>query len=116
MLKVGRAGFATHRIAAGGRRIVRVFVIRPVLVRQVCATILLSISVAACSGGGKNTCTKSQEYQASRQVDALEVPGDLDEPDRSGELVIPEVAAQSDQPPADQPCLERPPDYFDRKL
>jgi len=75
------------------------------------------IFLCGCAGGGsKRACSKPQEYQASESTASLTVPGGLDEPDRSGELVIPELRDENGGPGDDQPCLEQPPDYFDRKL
>ena len=85
-------------------------------VRLMAATLFVSICIAGCFGGGKNACKKPQEYQSSQKAPPLELPDDLDEPDRAGELAIPDAAAQQEQSSEDRPCLERPPDYFDRKL
>jgi hypothetical protein len=49
-------------------------------------------------------------------MSSLTVPNDLDEPDRSGKLLIPEIREEDEEPGADRPCLDQPPDYFDRKL
>ena len=80
------------------------------------ATLALCLCVCACAGGGKRTCSKPQEYQASETADSLTIPNDLDEPDRSGKLLIPEAREEKAEPDADRPCLDQPPDYFDRKL
>ena len=78
------------------------------------ATILaLSLSLTACFFGGREKkCSKPQEYQASRSVKGIEVPEDLDKPDRRTPLNIPPPASgETEKPPADVPCLEEPPSY-----
>ena len=69
--------------------------------------------MSGCFFGGSGSCKKNEEYQASRSVETLEVPGDLDTPDARERLVIPPVDSP-DKPPKDSPCLEKPPDYFGR--
>ncbi|MDJ0928364.1 MAG: hypothetical protein QNJ73_12035 [Gammaproteobacteria bacterium] len=76
----------------------------------------LVAALSACGGDKKTAadiCDKPQEYQASRSVDDLSIPKDLDEPDRSGALVIPDEHKAGVYPDG-RPCLERPPDYFGR--
>jgi uncharacterized lipoprotein len=81
------------------------------------AAVALCLCVCGCAGGGgKRACSKPQEYQSSETTSALMVPNDLDEPDRSGKLLIPEAREEDEEPGADRPCLDQPPDYFDRKL
>jgi uncharacterized lipoprotein len=81
------------------------------------AVLALCLCVCGCAGGGgKRACSKPQEYQASETGNSLTVPNDLDEPDRSGKLLIPEAREEEAEPDADRPCLDQPPDYFDRKL
>ena len=73
--------------------------------------------ISGCAGGGgKRACSKQREYQASETTGSLTVPNNLDEPDRSGKLIIPEVREEDEEPAGDQPCLDQPPDYFERKL
>ena len=81
------------------------------------AFVAICVLVSGCAGGGgKRACSKPREYQASETTGSLTVPNNLDEPDRSGKLLIPEVREEDEEPVGDQPCLDQPPDYFDRKL
>jgi uncharacterized lipoprotein len=81
------------------------------------AAVTLCMAAIGCSGGGgTRNCGKPREYQASESAASLEVPEDLDAPDRSGKLIIPNVPDSGAEAESDQPCLEEPPDYFDRKL
>ena len=88
------------------------------------AAVTLCLCVCGCAGGGgKRACNKPQEYQSSETTSSITVPNDLDEPDRSGKLLIPEAREEDleyffikEEPGADRPCLDQPPDYFDRKL
>ena len=76
----------------------------------------LAIALSACGGNKKTAsdiCDKPQEYQASRSADTLTIPENLDAPDRSGALVIPDEHKAGVYPDG-RPCLERPPDYFGR--
>jgi uncharacterized lipoprotein len=77
--------------------------------------VVLAASAAGCSFG-KKSCDKIEEYESSEEIAALQVPADLDEPERSGQFIVPGEQVAEETPPEDQPCLERPPDYFDRKL
>lgn len=66
-----------------------------------------------CFFGSKTkACHKPQEYQSSSEVEKLQVPDDLDAPNREGALVIAEGARATQPVPQDQPCPEQPPDYF----
>ena len=67
-------------------------------------------------GGGDKACSRSDEYQVSKSVPPLEVPADLDEPNRAGELVIPGGGQGAGNQPEDGPCLDHPPDYFEKTL
>lgn len=79
-----------------------------------CAVVLLALLLSGCFGGGRQACDKAQEYQAGRSVEALRVPDGLDRPDRSATLVIPEVSPDAKRREKGEPCLETPPDYFER--
>jgi uncharacterized lipoprotein len=69
--------------------------------------------LSGCFFGSKTkACHKPQEYQSSGQVEKLQVPDDLDAPNREGALVIAEGARATQPVPEDQPCPEQPPDYF----
>ncbi len=68
------------------------------------------IGLAACFGDRQASCSKPEEYQASRSAPPLKVPPDLEQI-RSPSLEIPDLAL-NDRPIADSPCLEEPPDYF----
>ncbi len=81
------------------------------------AFVAIGVLVSGCAGGGgKRDCSKPREYQASETSGSLTVPNNLDEPDRSGTLLIPEGHEEDEEPGDDRPCLDQPPDYFDRKL
>ena len=80
-------------------------------------TLVIAVGMAGCFfGDGEKACNKSQEYLASPELPPMQVPDDLDEPDRSGELVIPGTRVAEPAPAGDGPCLDRPPDYFDKPL
>ena len=66
-------------------------------------------------GGNRDkvVCDDFQEYQKSRNDPAIRVPGDLDRPDEEQGLRIPPGPVASGRPPPDNPCLARPPDYFE---
>ncbi len=80
------------------------------------SAMLLCGSLMGCFGSKEGACAKPREYQASRSVQSLEVPGDLDAPPNVG-LDIPEVPPTEDgeaQAQQAQKCLDDPPDYFGR--
>jgi len=70
--------------------------------------------LSGCFFGGKPSCDKPQEYQASDTIEPLQVPDGLDSPDQSGALTIPPRSADAKKRQTDDPCLERPPDFFGR--
>lgn len=77
---------------------------------------LICASVGACSlAGGDKSCTRTQEYHASDEIPSLQVPAGLDKPDQSAGLAIPDEPSAADRPPKSDTCLERPPDYFEKK-
>jgi hypothetical protein len=82
----------------------------------VVALVTATFIMSCASGGGKKGCAKPREYQASDSREPLKVPDNLDEPDRSARLIVPEARAEDTESDAEQPCLDQPPDYFDRKL
>jgi uncharacterized lipoprotein len=59
-----------------------------------CALVLLS-SLSACSSLRARFGSKSDAYKSSAQTRPLEVPPDLDTPNHSGSLLIPEPSAAS---------------------
>ena len=76
----------------------------------------LALALSGCGGNKKTAediCDKPQEYQTSRSTEGLRIPDNLDEPDRSTALVIPDEHKAGVYPDG-RPCLERPPDYFGR--
>jgi len=83
-------------------------------VRVAAASFALLAGLAGCSGASSKSCNKPREYQASKSVAPLQVPEGLDTPDQRARIVIPESRVTVAEPPADRPCLERPPDYFDK--
>ena len=87
--------------------------------QRICALIVAPLCLAGCGilgiGGGrdKTTCDDFQEYQKSENRPPMQVPGDLDRPDEEEGLIIPPGPTASGRPPPDNPCLARPPDYFE---
>lgn len=76
-----------------------------------CASLL---ALAGCSRAGKpSSCAKPKEYHSQTSIPAVVVPEDLDAPDPSGSITIPQVPGLEDGPAKPGPCLEQPPDYFD---
>ncbi len=73
------------------------------------------LGMTGCFLGGDKGCNKTYEYQVSKSVPPLEVPTDLDEPNRAGGLVIPVEGEGAGSAPQDQPCLDQPPDYFEKE-
>lgn len=78
--------------------------------------VLLAGLLSGCFGGGKQACDKRQEYQAGGSVEALRVPASLDRPNRSATLVIPDASPNARRRERGEPCLETPPDYFERDV
>jgi uncharacterized lipoprotein len=76
--------------------------------------LVLLCTLSGCSSGGKASCDKQQEYQASGSIEPLQVPDDMDQPDRSSALSIPELSSGAKEGEEVDPCLEAPPDYFGR--
>jgi opacity protein-like surface antigen len=75
--------------------------------------ISLAVSLSGCFSGGKSTaCYKPQEYHSSIEIEKLQVPDDLDPPNRETALVIAEGPRATEPVPRNQPCPEQPPDYF----
>ena len=80
-----------------------------------CWVVLISLAVllSGCFSSGKNTaCYKEQEYHRSTDSEKLQVPEDLDPPNRDRALVIAEGPRATEPVPKGQPCLSQPPDYF----
>ncbi|MDH3512809.1 MAG: hypothetical protein OER85_18365 [Gammaproteobacteria bacterium] len=79
-----------------------------------CTVLILCAGLlSGCFFGSKTkACHKPQEYQSSTEVEKLQVPDELDAPNREGALVIAEGARATQPVPQDQPCPEQPPDYF----
>jgi hypothetical protein len=70
--------------------------------------IFATLGLSACSSS--ETCDfPDQTYTTARSVPPLKVPGDLDQPNRSGSLSIP---TQSKPKPKSKACLDRPPSFF----
>ncbi|MDP7419117.1 MAG: hypothetical protein QF483_04480, partial [Gammaproteobacteria bacterium] len=75
---------------------------------------LLIGGLSGCFFGGQPSCNKPQEYQVSENIESLQVPDGLDQPDRSAALTIPQASPDAKVREADDPCLDSPPDYFGR--
>ncbi len=76
--------------------------------------LLVSVVLPGCFFGGKPACDKRQEYQASGSVNSVQVPDGLDQPNRSTVLEIPDASPDAERRAKGDPCLETPPDYFER--
>jgi len=74
----------------------------------------LICTLSGCFFGGTQACDKEQEYQVSGSIEPLRVPDNLDQPDRSTALSIPESSPEVKEREEGDPCLENPPDYFGR--
>ncbi len=85
-------------------------------VRAISWVALLSFGIVGCFGGGTKACVKTQEYHASQEVPPMQIPEDLDEPDRSRALVIPGEPSAEIARVLDGTCLDLPPNYFDKEL
>jgi hypothetical protein len=59
-------------------------------------------------------CVRPQEYQSSQSIGDLRVPADLDTPNQSESMEIPDEGEV--EYPEGRPCLEMPPDYFGRPV
>ena len=81
--------------------------------RFVIATAAASLVIGGCSLWRKEVSCKSvQEYQSSGGIKPVVVPPDLNAPDASATLVIPNASPPA-QPLSDNAaCLPKPPDYF----
>jgi len=80
--------------------------------QSIAAALLIATLLTGCFGRSENACVKPSEYQASRSVDPLQVPAELDEPPGQGvEIPSPPAAPGEDGRPR---CLDEPPDYFGR--
>lgn len=78
------------------------------------ALIACIAALVACSRGYKpKACEKPKEYHEQKSIPPLVVPDDLDAPDPSAALGIPELPGGETAGPTPGPCLEEPPDYFD---
>jgi len=60
-------------------------------------------------------CEDQEFYSGSLEIAPIEVPDDLDAPDDSQAVSIPEVAEGLSGPTAG-PCTESPPDFFSEDL
>jgi len=86
-------------------------------VRRFCPgglALVVICGLSGCFASGEPSCDKRQEYQASSSIAPLHVPDDMNQPDRSSALVIPELSPDAKQRQKNDPCLESPPDYFGR--
>jgi uncharacterized lipoprotein len=79
-----------------------------------CLAVAILSGLTGCFRGGRPSCNKQQEYQASGSIEPLQVPDGLDKPDRSAALDIPVQSPDAKERGKDDPCLESPPDYFGR--
>ena len=82
------------------------------MLRFTLAPLLTVMLLSGCFGRGESACVKPREYQASRSVDPLQVPGELDEPPGQGVEIPPPAPGASTE--RSRRCLDEPPDYFGR--
>jgi len=61
-------------------------------------------------------CLKPQVYQKSRNAPLVSIPAGLDAPNDEDRLVIPEPSPLAEQRYHESPCLQMPPDYFERPV
>ena len=73
--------------------------------------ILTACMSAVVSCGSAPTCDEERLYEASRLVEPLQVPDDLDNLQSQRELQIPEPSPRPPRP-EDAGCLESPPAYI----
>ena len=82
------------------------------MIRAAAAALLSVVLLSGCFGRSENACVKPSEYQASRSVDPLQVPADLDPPSGQGvEIPPPSPGTETERV---RRCLDEPPDYFGR--
>ncbi len=72
--------------------------------------VIAGVGLTACFGDRQASCSKPEEYQASRNAPPLKVPPDLEQIRRPS-LEIPDTPS-ADVPTPGSSCLEEPPDYF----
>ena len=85
------------------------------LLKSALMLMLVIVALTGCSKASKTKCNKTKEYQSSKSIEPLRVPGEMDKPASSGALAIPEASADAKVRTKSDPCLEAPPDYFDNK-
>lgn len=72
--------------------------------------------VWCCSGCGRDAglrCVNQERYLGSQEIDPIEIPDDLDEPDASEALDIPgSEEIREGEGPTHGPCTESPPEFF----
>ena len=77
---------------------------------------ILGIGLSGCffRSSPEEKCARPQEYQSGQTIGDLQVPSDLDSPDKGESMEIPDTGKQGY--PEGRPCLEMPPDYFGRPV
>jgi uncharacterized lipoprotein len=83
------------------------------MLRLICVS-LLALLVAACSGERRLSCVDTERYESSVTRPPIRVPDDLNPPDESDALVIPQVSTTELSDAAPQGCLEAPPGFFEQ--
>ena len=81
-------------------------------VRRLMPVLLGTLVLSACGGGARNCIDPDEPYLAARNNATLKVPAGLNDPDRSGALVIPEGETTSRSSMSGSGCLPAPPSYF----
>lgn len=73
-----------------------------------------AVTLAACAGV---PCERPERYAGAPSIAPLQVPEGLTPPDHSRALRIPEQPVEAPRRVSRRgPCLESPPDFFDRPL
>lgn len=84
--------------------------------------LLVSIAVvwwfSACSGEAGLRCENQERYLGSEEIAPIQVPDDLDSPDETDALRVPQVEGSVEEAdiPSDGPCTESPPEFFEAGL
>ena len=80
------------------------------IARGLSLTVSLSILalLAACGGEGSLACDEPRRYQQAIDRDRLKTPDDLDAPEASREMPVPQANPRPERPEG-SPCLELPP-------
>lgn len=73
---------------------------------------LAALLVGGCSRDRTLSCQSTERYAGATTAPPLRIPDDLNVPDETNALRIPDRQPQ-DEAPQEGSCLESPPDFFD---